>query len=157
RVAEGAQEIGRVVSGLKAEWEGVRNAAMIHHWISLLHGLNLRVAQPARAKSRLSSLWERVSLAIAEGWKLGSLAAEAGVSAEHLRRMCRRELGRTPMAQVAYMRVQRAQELLHGTDDKLDAIAPQVGYHTADVFIRAFTRSVGLSPSQYRERSSAGT
>ena len=66
------------------------------------------------------------------------------------------------MAQVAYMRVQRAQELLHGTDDKLDAIAPQVGYHTADVFIRAFTRSVGLSPSQYRERgrearSSAGT
>ncbi|MBX7121865.1 MAG: helix-turn-helix domain-containing protein [Opitutaceae bacterium] len=152
RVGDGAREIGRVVSGLKDEWEGVRSAAMIHHWISLLHGLNLRVAQPARAKSRLSALWERVSMAIAEDWKLSSLAAEAGVSAEHLRRMCRKQLGRTPMAQVASMRIQRAQELLHGTDDKLDAIAPQVGYHTADVFIRAFTRTVGLTPTQYRER-----
>ncbi len=91
-------------------------------------------------------------MAIAEDWKLSSLATEAGVSSEHLRRMCRKELGRTPMAQVASMRVQRAQELLHGTDDKLDAIAPRVGYHTADVFIRAFTRTVGLTPTQYRER-----
>ncbi len=155
RLEDGAQEIGRVVCGLRTEWEGGRDPAMIHHWISLLHGLNRRVAQPALAKSRLSALWERVSQGIAEEWKLGSLAAEAGVSSEHLRRMCRRELGRTPMEQVAFMRVQRAQELLHGTEDKLDAIAPQVGYHTADVFIRAFTRCVGLTPSQYRERGKA--
>jgi len=155
RLEQGAWEIGRAVEGLKAEWEGQRDPAMIHHWIGLIHGLNRRVARPARAESRTSALWEKVSARIAEDWKLTSLAGEAGMSGEHLRRICRRELGRTPMEHVTYMRIQRAQSLLHETDDKLDAIAPQVGYHTADVFIRAFIRCVGMSPAQYRERGRA--
>ncbi len=152
RLANGAHEIGRVMTGLHAEWSGVRDPAMVHHWVNLLHGLNRRAARPARAKSRTAPLWERVARALPTDWKLGSLAAEAGVSSEHLRRLCRRELGRTPMEHVTYMRIQRAQELLQATDDKLDAIAPEVGYHTTDVFIRAFTRCVGMTPSQYRER-----
>ena len=156
RLAEGAQEIGRVMTGLRAEWEGARDAAMIHHWISLLHGLNRRAARPARAESRTAPLWERVARDLRTEWKLGTLAAAAGVSSEHLRRICRRELGRTPMEHVTYMRIRRAQELLQATDDKLDAIAPEVGYHTTDVFIRAFVRCVGMTPSQYRERGRVG-
>ena len=49
---------------------------------------------------------------LATDWKLTTLAARCAVSAEHLRRICRRELGRTPMEHVTYMRIQRAQELL---------------------------------------------
>ncbi|HRE81513.1 MAG TPA: AraC family transcriptional regulator [Opitutaceae bacterium] len=152
RLSGGAQEIGRVMTGLQKEWEGDRDAALVHHWVSLAHGLSRRAARPARAESRTAPLWERVARALTTEWKLSSLAHEAGVSAEHLRRICRRELGRTPMEHVTYMRIQRAQELLQMTEDKLDAIAPQVGYHTTDVFIRAFVRCVGLTPSQYRER-----
>ncbi len=157
RLEDGAREIGGIVHGLRAEWEGRREAAMIHHWIGLLHGMNRRMARPAHAESRTLGLWEKVAVAISDDWKLGSLAAEAGMSAEHLRRICRRELGRTPMEHVTYMRIQRAQALLHETDDKLDAIALQVGYHTADVFIRAFVRCVGMSPAQYRERGKAAS
>ena len=64
----------------------------------------------------------------------------------------RRELGRTPMEHVTYMRMQRAQDLLEDCDDKLEVIAPQVGYHSAVVFSRSFVRCVGMTPSQYRER-----
>ncbi len=152
RLSDGAHEIGRVISGLRAEWEGVRDPAMIHHWIGLLHGLNRRAARPNGMQSRTGELWDRVGRALHAEWKLGALAVEARMSSEHLRRICRRELGRTPMEHVTYMRIQRAQELLQATDDKLDAIAPQVGYHTSDVFIRAFVRCVGMTPSQYRER-----
>jgi transcriptional regulator GlxA family with amidase domain len=88
-------------------------------------------------------------------WKLTALAGSCGLSPEHLRRVCRRELGRTPMEHVTYMRIQQAQELLETTGEKLEAIAPRVGYHSAVVFSRAFVRCVGLTPSQYRERRRA--
>ncbi|MBC8096402.1 MAG: helix-turn-helix domain-containing protein, partial [Akkermansiaceae bacterium] len=45
------------------------------------------------------------------------------------------------------------QELLEASDEKLEAIAPQVGYRSATVFSRAFARCVGMTPSQYRTRS----
>jgi AraC-like DNA-binding protein len=72
------------------------------------------------------------------------------MSAEHLRRLCLRELGRTPVQQLTYLRIQRAKELLESSDDKLEAIAPAVGYVSALVFSRAFKRWVGCTPSEYR-------
>jgi len=37
-----------------------------------------------------------------------------------------------------------------GTEQRLDAIAAQVGYQDTSAFGRAFTRTMKLSPSQYR-------
>jgi transcriptional regulator GlxA family with amidase domain len=59
------------------------------------------------------------------------------------------------MEHVTYMRIQRAQELLQNSDEKLEVLAPRVGYRSAVVFSRAFVRCVGLTPSQYRERRRA--
>lgn len=151
RLSEGADELGRIVAGLQSEWQGERDAALVRHWISLVHGFARRLARPWRSESRIATLWETVASDLTADWKLSTLAAQCSLSAEHLRRVCRRELGRTPMEHVTYMRIQRAQELLESTDDKLDAIAPQVGYRSAVVFSRAFVRCVGLTPSHFRE------
>lgn len=145
-------ELGRAIEGLRAEWEGEREPALVHHWVSLVHGLAQRLARPWRSGSRVGELWKLVGRDMAYDWKLSTLAARCHLSAEHLRRICLRELGRTPMAQVAYMRMQRAQELLETTEDKLEAIAPEVGYKSATVFSRVFARCVGMTPSQYRAR-----
>ena len=108
--------------------------------------------RPWRSGSRAASLWETVARELSADWKLATLARHCSLSAEHLRRLCRSELGRTPMEHVTYMRIQRAQELLASTDHKLDVIAPEVGYRNAEVFSRAFTRCVGMTPTQYRQR-----
>jgi AraC-like DNA-binding protein len=150
RLRHGAEDFGRVIAGLRAECEGGSDAALVHHWVSLIHGSALRLARPWRGSSRIVDLWAAVARNLSTDWKLSTLAAQCSLSAEHLRRLCRRELGRTPMEHVTYMRIQRAQELLESTGDKLDAIAPQVGYHSALVFSRAFVRCVGVTPSQYR-------
>lgn len=154
RLNQGAEELGRIIAGLRAEWEGEREATLLRHWVNLVHGLTRRLARPWRSESRVAELWDAVARELEADWKLTTLARRCSLSAEHLRRVCRRELGRTPMEHVTYMRVQRAQELLETTGDKLDAIAPRVGYHSAVVFSRAFTRCVGLTPSEYRERRS---
>jgi transcriptional regulator GlxA family with amidase domain len=69
-----------------------------------------------------------------------------------MRRVCLRDLGRTPMEHIGYMRIQHAQKLLETTDWKLEVIASEVGYHSGDVFTRAFARYVGMTPSEYRAR-----
>lgn len=156
RLRQDAGELGRPIAGLRDEWQGGRDAALVHHWISIIHGSALRLARPWRGSSRIAELWATVARDLATDWKLPTLAAQCSLSAEHLRRVCRRELGRTPMEQVAYMRIQRAKELLETSEEKLDAIAPQVGYHSALVFSRAFVRYVGLTPSQYRNKRPRG-
>ena len=152
RLARGAEELGRVIDGLRAEWDGERDADLVRHWISLVHGFTRRLTRPWRSGSRAANLWETVARDLAADWKLGTLAKHCSLSTEHLRRLCRSELGRTPMEHVTYMRIQHAQTLLAATGDKLEVIAPQVGYHNTEVFSRAFTRCVGMTPTQYRQR-----
>lgn len=152
RSASGAGEIARIVIGLRAEWEGGRDPQLIHHWVSLLHATARRLAKPWRNNDRLAALWTEVAADLAADWTLASLARRVHVSPEHLRRLCLRELGRSPMQHLTALRIQRAQTLLEKTTDKLEAIAPEVGYDSALVFSRAFKRWVGLSPSEYRQR-----
>lgn len=151
RLAAGAEDLGRMLAGLRAEWLGERDAVHVRHWVSLIHGQTGRFARPWRSESRISDLWSIVARDLSADWKLASLAAACALSSEHLRRVCRRELGRTPMEHVTYMRIQRAQELLESSDEKLEALAPRVGYRSAIVFSRAFVRCVGVTPSAYRD------
>ena len=101
---------------------------------------------------RLSAVWEAVANQLDRDWTLPALADICHISPEHLRRLCTRELGRTPMEHVGYMRVQRAKELLETTDNKIDVIAAVVGYRSGTVFSRAFVRYVGVIPTRYREQ-----
>lgn len=151
-VRAGAEEFGHVLRGLRREWDAERDAAQLHHWVSLLHGLALRAARPWHGESRVRQLWEVVANDLARDWKLSSLAERCHLSTEHLRRLCRREFGRTPMEHVTYMRIRRAEGLLETTEHKLEHIAAAVGYRSNDVFTRAFVRCVGVTPSHYRER-----
>ncbi len=150
RVRSAAGEMARVLTGLRGEWEGARDPRMIHHWVALLHGLLQRFARPWHGQERLWKLWEEVAREPAAAWTLTTLSARVHMSTEHLRRLCLRELGRTPVQQLTYLRMQRAKELLERSDDKLEAIAPAVGYLSALVFSRAFKRWIGCTPTEYR-------
>ena len=101
-------------------------------------------------KNAIAYCLEEAGAKLDAPWTLGELARRVHLSDEHLRRLCLRELGRSPMQHLTYMRMQRAQALLEISDDKLEVIAPQVGYDSALVFSRAFKRWIGMIPSDYR-------
>jgi AraC-like DNA-binding protein len=154
RLRDSSEPIAAAIGGLRAEWqrEGGAQAAICHHWISLVQLLAERAASPWRSGTRVRAIWEVVASRLGEDWTLGSLAEGCHMSPEHLRRLCQRELGRTPMAHLATMRMLRAKELLETGDDKIEAIAAEVGYRSAAVFSRAFVRWVGVTPGQYRQQ-----
>lgn len=153
RVRGDAQAMLRILEGLRAESTGLRDARALHHWIELLVVQVRRLTQPWHVNDRLWALWEFVGKNLAAEWSLATLARQCHYSPEQLRRLCLRELGRSPMQHLAYMRMQRAQELLESTSDKLEVIAEAVGYDGALVFSRAFKRWVGCNPSDYRGQS----
>ena len=145
------------IEGLLAECSSVAEPTAIQHWIDLVHGYVLRFAQPLQKDDRLRLLWDRVAAQLADDWSLARLAREAGYSNEHLRRLCRRQLGRSPMHQVTYLRMRRAAELLASTPHTIEAIANEVGYHNPFVFSNAFTKWIGWRPSEYRKKKLQGT
>ena len=151
RVRCDAESLWRIVSGLRAQWDGSRDPRLLHHWVELAHGEAKRIAQPWQVDERLWAVWEEVARDLASDWTLDVLAKRFGVSKEQFRRVCLRELGRSPMQHLASLRIERAQHLLASTDDKVESIARQVGFDDASVFSRAFKRWVGRSPKSYRE------
>ena len=152
KVKVDVDQLRHVWEGLRAEWESSRDAKALHYWIELVQHHARRLAEPWRRDERLRQLWAKVEQRIAEDWTVASLAHEAHVSEEHFRRLCWKELGRSPIAHLTSLRVQAAQALFASTNDKQEVIAKLVGYESPIAFSRAFKRWVGCLPSEYRAR-----
>ena len=140
------------VQGLFFEMQSQTAPAAVTHWVELINTYVIRFARPWQTDDRLGHLWEYVALRLGEPWSLDRLAQHAHLSAEHLRRLCRRELGRSPMHQVIYLRMQYAAKLLATTNDKVETVATAVGYENPFVFSTTFKKWVGWRPSDYRLR-----
>lgn len=102
------------------------------------------------ARSKFDRLLNVVSQRLEEPWSVHSMAALAGLSPTHLYRMCVQLAGRSPLALVTRLRVQRAEELLLEYDWPLDTVAERVGYASAYAFSRAFLRERGVRPGAFR-------
>ncbi|MBX3732501.1 MAG: AraC family transcriptional regulator [Verrucomicrobiae bacterium] len=144
--------LNAAIEGLYHEQAAGPQPAAQHHWVELIHGYVFRFAQPWHVEDRLARLWEAVAAAPGEHWNLTELARRAHCSGEHLRRLCRRQLGRSPMNQVTYLRMRHAAALLTGGNDKLEVIADAVGYANPFVFSNTFKKWTGWRPSEYRQR-----
>ena len=82
RATEGAEQLGRVVEGLRTAWNGKRDPAEIHHWVDLVQRLCVQAARPWQRSQRIGTLWESVMRDLTSDWKLSALAARCNVSAE---------------------------------------------------------------------------
>ena len=140
------------ITGLIYECSGPNQPTLMQEWTDLIHAYVLRFIKPSNQPDQLRLLWERVASQISEQWNLAKLAREAGYSNEHLRRLCRRQLGRSPMHQVTYLRMRRAAELLATTEQTIESISHEIGYQNPFVFSNAFTKWIGWRPSEFRRK-----
>ena len=144
------------VLGLHAESSGDAQPAAAHLWVELIHGYVLRFTRPWQMDARLSRLWEMVSGRLNESWTISSLSREAHMSGEHLRRMCVRELGRSPLRQLTFLRMRHAADMLSSTDEKVESVARAAGYKNAFVFSTTFKKWIGWRPSKHRHGKTRG-
>jgi len=78
------------------------------------------------------------------------LAAEAGVSAEHLARLFNARTGRSPLDHIHEVRIQAAEKLLSMMNLSIYEIAFECGYRTTSELDEWFRRLRQMTPTQFR-------
>lgn len=82
--------------------------------------------------------------------KLREIASEVFVSPFHFTRVFAQETGVTPGRFLTSIRLFEAKRMLLTTSMTVSDIVCSVGYSSAGTFTKRFTKSVGLTPAQYR-------
>ncbi|MBI3830577.1 MAG: helix-turn-helix transcriptional regulator [Planctomycetes bacterium] len=142
--------LAAAIEGLYREHIGPGEPGVLHAWAQLVSRLARRIAGPLEIDPRLWKVWEAVGADLASPWTMDALSDVSGTSTEHLRRLCQRQLGRSPMRHVAFLRMERAAALLATGAYTIEEVAFQVGYENPFAFSTAFKRFMKAPPSQYR-------
>jgi AraC-like DNA-binding protein len=138
---------------LEARFEAARTAhELCLAFESSLEDLALRLRAPAKAdrRSRLRGAAARMDQSFQESLSLKELAAGAGFSQSRFSRLFKRESGEGFGERMRRLRLEKARQLLQGSDLSVGLIAAECGYASASYFIRAFKAAEGLSPGRYR-------
>ena len=87
---------------------------------------------------------------LAEEVSLSVLAGEFHLSAQYISQLFKSEIGVNFLAYLTNIRMERAKQLLLSTDLPVAEVSEQAGYGDYRVFTKAFKKSEGITPSQYR-------
>ena len=90
-----------------------------------------------------------------DGMTVGRMVKRLGVSRRTLERLFAEHMGRSPSAEIARVRLQRAQDLLCGTDLEVEDVAQQAGFAYTKTLRRAFKARFGVAPAEYRAQRRA--
>jgi LacI family transcriptional regulator len=87
-----------------------------------------------------------------DGVRVSEVVRELDVARRALEQRFVRLIGRTPAAEIRRVRIDEAKRLLVDSDRTIAAIGRASGFGNQELFSRVFRRSVGLTPSQFREQ-----
>src|SRR6266702_4301292 len=107
---------------------------------------------PADETSPVARVQAHVMERIRERFTVKQLADVAGMSARNFARVFVQETQVTPHEFVERARVDTARKLLESSGAALKTIAYDCGFGTADRMRIVFTKRIGVTPMQYRER-----
>lgn len=142
--------LAQAIEGLYRESIGQGEQIIMHSWAQLLQSYAHRIVRETGNASRLQRVWDAVNADIAYPWNSKTLAERAGISTEHLRRLCQQHLGSSPMKQVTSLRMRHAAMLLAHDAYSIEEVAQRVGYENPFAFSTAFKRTMSIAPSAYR-------
>lgn len=114
------------------------------------------VKLPGKSSRYVSRMIRYVQEHYAEKIGIKDLVESLGVSATYLNQKFKSETTYTFNDFLNRYRIQKAMDLLRSRDDKVYAIAANVGYKDYKYFIAIFKKYAGCTPSSYQERYGRG-
>ncbi|OKQ00365.1 response regulator [Paenibacillus sp. P46E] len=82
---------------------------------------------------------------------LAYLAGEVFVSPNHLGMVFKKKTGKTPSEYIQEFRLERAEEMLRTTKQRIAVVAEQIGIPNASYFGLLYKQVYGMTPGEYRE------
>jgi len=134
------------------EFFGRGDEVLLNQWAGLVNSIAMSYIRRPAMSPGLYDLWRQVQLDLVRFWTVEEMAGIVGCSTQHLRTLCKRQLGELPSRRLTRLRLQTAAGLLVTEDLSLDRIARRIGYDNTFAMSRAFSRFYGVSPGQYRSQ-----
>ena len=88
----------------------------------------------------------------AESLTLQVLAEKFGMNESYISSLIKKRTGKGFSEHLTEIRIQKAQELLRTTNDRIEAIAARVGYPDYYYFTKVYKKTTGISPTAYRKQ-----
>ena len=88
---------------------------------------------------------------LANGVILDNIAQSANLSTSFFCRKFKQDTGYAPIEYFNHLRIQRACQLLHFSDLRINEVAAQLGINDPFYFSRLFRKQMGVSPAEYRK------
>lgn len=126
--------------------------AMIEREVGLAPGEDIAGA----ARRRIESVWKDISAAPAKPWTVERMARRVGMSKPRFHAIVKDCIGKSPMAVVRSIRIERAKALLR-SGQKLESVAEMIGYNSQFSLSRAFKKCVGTSPRYFMKKVTFST
>lgn len=123
-------------------------AHLIGHY--LVDGSRPAQTRTTLSRTRLKNVLDLIEARFPETITLHELASEACLSDFHFSRLFRKATGLSPSHYVTRRRIQEAQSLLKLHHHSLIEIAEKAGFGSQGNFNRAFRKSVGMTPGEFR-------
>jgi transcriptional regulator GlxA family with amidase domain len=118
------------------------------HQAQFSHALRRQEQEPPKLRDISGFVLEHLH----EPLPVERIAEGVGMSPRSLSRWCRERLEEAPAALVRRLRLEEARRLLEETALPLKDITARTGLGDASTFWRAFTRDLGITPNEYRQR-----
>jgi AraC-like DNA-binding protein len=88
-----------------------------------------------------------------EAIRLSELADRVHLSASHLSALFRKQFGYGPARYLQYLRIRRAEQLLHNPYLTIQEVAYECGFGDVNYFGRVFRKAHGVSPGKWRKEA----
>ncbi len=88
----------------------------------------------------------------AKGLTLQVLADEFGLNESYISSLIKKQTGKGFSEHLMEIRIQKAQELLRTSNERIETIASSVGYPDYYYFIKVYKKATGISPAAFRKQ-----
>lgn len=135
----------------------VQASGRLHQLLGTIRSLADQSRKPPdQVETRIKHAIEVMKANPGSNMTIQEFAAAANMSPMYFAVKFREHTKQSPRSFFTKVKIDTASKLLATTSMKIDAIAREVGYNDAFYFSRVFKRTVGQTPSGYREAHRAG-
>lgn len=141
----------KTIQLMSLESTSASNTEAMLSLISLTHHYMRQICGTSQVDSRLTQLWQRVEGDLGHPWTNTEMASKANLSIEHLRRLCLKHYGQSPMKHLHHLRMLKACIWLRSEKLTIESIAYRLGFSTIYSFCNSFRRWSGVAPGKFRK------